>query len=199
MNASSRGEKTQQRILAYASRIFYERGIRKITVEELCAGIGISKRTFYKYFANRDALVETLMFERFGTFSALVVENLKSDKPVDEILKTHFHLLLNNMFAQVSTQMMADVQLLLPHIWDQIESFRQGLMEIITNLLLRGQKDGSINENIEPEVVGKMLQGLVLHLANPQFLLSNGLSIEQLVSNWQNIMLYGVLSSQGRS
>ena len=199
MKPSARGEKTRQRIMAYASRLFYDRGIRKITVEELCVGLGISKRTFYKYFANRDALVETLMIERFSSFSVLVVENLNSDKPVDEILKTHFHLLLNNMFAQVSTQMMADIQLLLPHIWEQIESFRQGLMEIIKNLLLRGQKDGSINKDIEPEVVGKMLQGLVHHLANPQFLLSNGLSIEQLVSNWQSVMLYGVLSSQGRS
>jgi len=199
MSPSSRGEKTRQRILAYASRIFYERGIRKITVEELCVGIGISKRTFYKYFANRDELVETLVIERITTFGTLIIENLNSDKAVDDILKTHFHLLLNNMFSQVSTQMMADIQLLLPHIWDQIEYFRHGLMEIMAKVLMRGQKDGSINKNIEPEVVGKILQSLVLHLANPQFLLANGLSIEQLVTNWQNIMLYGVLSSQGRS
>ena len=66
-------------------------------------------------------------------------------------------------------------------------------MTIIKDLLLRGQQEGSINPDIDPQVVGKILQGVLLHLANPQFLLANGLSIEQLVSNWQSIMLHGVL------
>ena len=94
--------------------------------------------------------------------------------------------------------MLADIQLLLPELWEQIDTFRQGLMEIIKNLLLRGQQEGSINPDIDPEVVGKILQGVMLRLADPQFLISNGLSIEQLVSNWQSIMLYGVLTQRDR-
>ena len=112
---SSRGEKTRQKILTYAGRVFYDQGIRKITVEELCSGMGISKRTFYKYFSNRDVLVETLVIEHVSAAGRLLLENLNSDKPVDEILKTHFHLLLNNLFTKVSTQMLADIQFLLPH------------------------------------------------------------------------------------
>ncbi len=196
MKTSTRAEKTKQRIMIYADRIFYEKGIRKVTVEELCLGIPVSKRTFYKYFPNRDALVEALVIERLAVLGSLLIENLHSDKPVDYILKVHFNLLLDNMVPHVSTPMMVDIQLLLPDLWDRVESFRQGLVQTIQTLLLRGQKEATVNPDIDPEVVGKILQGLMLHLANPQFLLLNGLSLEQLVLNWQNIMLYGVLAPQ---
>ncbi len=195
---AARSEKTRKRIMTYAGRIFYERGFRKITVEELCVGLAISKRTFYKYFANRDVLVEAVITERFAQFGPLIYENLNSSKPVDDILKTHFDLLLNNLFTHVTTQMLADIQIFYPEMWDRIEAFRAGLIAVITELLQRGQKDGTLNLSIDPVVVGKIIQGVIINLANPQFLLSHGLSVEQLLTNWQNLMLHGVLAPQDR-
>jgi len=191
-----RGEKTRKRIMARAGRLFRENGFRKVTIEALCADLSMSKRTFYKYFPNRDALVEALMTERFEAFGPLIYDNLNASKPVDEILKAHFDLVLNNLFAHVSTQMMADLQVYFPEIWDNIETFRSGIAATIAELLRRGQQDGSVRPDIDPNVVGKIIQGVLTHLGTPRFLIAEGLGFEQFAATWQNLLANGVLGPQ---
>ena len=74
----SRTEKTRKRIMVHADRVFAERGFRKVTVEELCADMGMSKRTFYRYFPDRDALVEAILAERVAEYVPSIIENLTS-------------------------------------------------------------------------------------------------------------------------
>jgi AcrR family transcriptional regulator len=193
-----RTERTRERILAHAGRVFAERGFRKVTVGELCADLGMSKRTFYRYFPNRDALVDTLLTDRLSANLPLILENLSSGKPVDTILRTHFDLLINRLFVNVSTQMMADVQILMPAIWERIEQFRSHVAGIITELLRRGQRDRTVRLEIDPAVTGKLIQGIVTNLANPRFLLAQDISIGQFVANFQNLLLNGVLVPQAK-
>jgi len=41
-------------------RLFSRHGARRVTIEELCREAGVSKMTFYTYFANKTALVKTI-------------------------------------------------------------------------------------------------------------------------------------------
>jgi AcrR family transcriptional regulator len=189
----SRPEKTRKRIIAHAERVFRERGFRKVTVEELCADLGMSKRTFYRHFSDRDALVVAVVVERVESHVPKILENLTSDEPVDVILTRHFDLLINNMLANVPTQMMVDVQVLMPELWDRIDQFRSGAVSIITDLLRRGQKEGTIRPDIDPTVAGKLIQGILTNVAHPRFVAEQGLSFDQLITTFKGLLLQGVL------
>lgn len=193
-----RSQRTRERILAHAGRVFAEQGFRKATVEKLCADLSMSKRTFYRHFPGRDSLVEELVTERLSRYLPLILENLASDRPVDKILKAHFDLLVNHLFANVSARMMADVQILMPESWERIEQFRSQAIGIITDLLRRGQRDGSIRRDIDPAVTGKLIQGIVTNLANPRFLVAQDISIGQFVTTFQSLLLGGVLAPRGK-
>lgn len=189
-----RTEKTRRRIMAHAERVFRERGFRKVTVEELCADLGMSKRTFYRHFPDRDALVVAVMAESVAEYLSAMVENLTSDGPVDQILYKHFDLLIHDVFSRVPTQAMADIHLLMPEVWDRIEQLRTGFVGIITDLLRRGQREGSIREDVDPIVTGNLIQGVLTHLANPRFLVEQGLSFDQFGSTFRGVLLHGVLA-----
>jgi len=47
---------------------------------------------------------------------------------------------------------------------------------------------------VDPNVAGKLVQGVMTHLANPQFLLDQGLSFDQFVSTFEGLLLHGVLT-----
>jgi len=47
----------RERIIAVASGLFYERGIRAVGVEEIAAAAETNKMTLYRHFASKDALV----------------------------------------------------------------------------------------------------------------------------------------------
>jgi len=191
--ATPRREKTRVRILAHARQIFQDRGFRKVTVEEICAGLGMSKRTFYRHFADRDELAVAVVTETLGRYAPEVIANLTSSRPVDEILKAHFDLMADRVLAGVSTQLLVDLQVLLPEVWARVERVRAGVIGILAELLLRGQRDGTIRPEIDPVAAGRFIQGVVNHMGNPTFLLEQGLTVSQFVRTFRNLLLYGVL------
>ena len=52
-----RRSETSRALVAEARRLFGERGLSGFTVEELCESVGISRRTFFNYFASKDDAV----------------------------------------------------------------------------------------------------------------------------------------------
>ena len=188
-----RTERTRKRIMAHAERVFRERGFRKVTVEELCAGLGMSKRTFYSHFPDRDALVMAIIADRTADFGPAMIENLISSGPVDEILRKHFDLLIHHAFSGVTTQFMVDVQVLMPEVWDRIAQFRSGAVGIITDLLCRGQKEGSIRREIDPTAAGRLMQVVLTNVAHPRLLMEQGLSFDQFITTFKDLLMHGVL------
>lgn len=49
--------RTHQAIEDSATRLVLERGFSNVTVEEICEPVGVSKRTFFNYFATKDDAV----------------------------------------------------------------------------------------------------------------------------------------------
>lgn len=68
-------QNTRDRILQVASELFYQEGIRKIGIKEICEKSGISKPTLYHYFSSKDALIgaylEALDGKTYGSMKAV--------------------------------------------------------------------------------------------------------------------------------
>ena len=53
----------KERILEKATDLFMRYGIRSITMDEIATQLGVSKKTLYQFFADKDAMVEAVMNE----------------------------------------------------------------------------------------------------------------------------------------
>lgn len=79
-----RARKKRELILAKALELFHRHGFKKASVAEIAEAAGVSQVTIYKYFTDKEGLVEAcvlrLMEERAARYRAL----LGSDRPFDE-------------------------------------------------------------------------------------------------------------------
>ena len=48
--------KKQDQIIQAGRHLFWKYGMKRVSIEEICREAGVSKMTFYKYFANKTAL-----------------------------------------------------------------------------------------------------------------------------------------------
>jgi AcrR family transcriptional regulator len=55
---------TQSRIVTAASKLFYDEGIRSVSVDAIAAKAGITKRTLYYHFKSKDELVAAYLEAR---------------------------------------------------------------------------------------------------------------------------------------
>ncbi|MDP8256821.1 MAG: TetR/AcrR family transcriptional regulator [Candidatus Alcyoniella australis] len=189
----SRDDKTRQRIISYCWRVISERGFRKVTIEELCAGMALSKRTFYKHFANRDALVEALLTEILLPKMQMLYVNLLSDDPVRTVIERHFDLLQTEVFPVLSLRLMSDIQDMMPELWEQAVQGRATAIELLSKTLERGQAQGVVRPEINTDVLSRVVQRIVISVADPHFVLSQGLSMQDLVTTMRQVVLNGLL------
>ncbi|MGC9027842.1 MAG: TetR/AcrR family transcriptional regulator, partial [bacterium] len=50
----------RQRIVKKAAELFPRLGFSKVTMDELCDELGISKKTLYKYFTSKDEIADAV-------------------------------------------------------------------------------------------------------------------------------------------
>ena len=190
---SNKAEKTRRLIMDNASRIFLERGFRNVSVEELCRTTGVSKGTFYKYFANREALVEAVLDECFSETELAMVENFRSGKDVEEIFETHYNLCVDLFISRVSARMMADIQSHMPQLWKRLVTMRRDEVKQLIKLFKRGQSEGRIRKNIDIVTMSKLFEEIMANILRPDFLMSQDLTLNQVVATLISTILYGII------
>jgi len=73
----------RQALIAAANRRFHSHGFEQTTIAEICADAGVSRRTFFRYFENKEALAFPHRNERLERFLALLDGADDSPNPVD--------------------------------------------------------------------------------------------------------------------
>jgi AcrR family transcriptional regulator len=76
---ASRRSELRQRLLEVAARLFVERGINNVSVEELLEVAGISRATFYGFFANKTELAANVLLPVFDAGIALLAKSPPSE------------------------------------------------------------------------------------------------------------------------
>jgi len=75
-------EKTRRALLAAANRRFQKAGFEATTIDEVCQDIGVSRRTFFRYFPDKESLAFPHRRERLQRFVELLGSAPASESPV---------------------------------------------------------------------------------------------------------------------
>jgi AcrR family transcriptional regulator len=64
-------------IIKTAGELFFRLGIRSVSIDDICRELGMSKKTFYVYFASKDELIEQMLQANLEYMSTKMEELLK--------------------------------------------------------------------------------------------------------------------------
>lgn len=190
---SKKSEKTRKLIIDNATRVFMERGFRNVSVEQLCNIVGVSRGTFYNYFPSRDALVETVFDECFAEAFPAIDKNFKSDGNIEQIIETHYNLVIELIMSKISARMLADLEILMPQTHARVEEMRKYEVVQLIKLIKRGQDESLIRKDIDPEVVSTLLEEIIGSVTRPGFIISKNLTLKQVGSTIKTIFLHGIM------
>ena len=100
---ASRRNKVREQLLTLAAKLFVERGFNNVSVEELLEAVGISRATFYGFFANKPELAANILLPVFDSGIAALAKSKPrkpraiAEKLIDlylDLWKHHQHALL---------------------------------------------------------------------------------------------------------
>jgi len=171
------------------------RGFYRVTMDELAAHAGVSKRTIYRHFSSKDEIVEALL-DRFINYVAGHLEQIiNSGQTPAEVLTgiisfiTQHGILLNN------TQVLDDLRRYYPDLWAKVERFRaEKIQQNFVKLLVTKNNQGL--RETDPRILAAALSASVQAVINPEFILNNGMTFEGAVKQLIGLFMYGVIENE---
>ena len=139
-----KSSKKQRQIVETAETLFTRHGIKRITVEEICQKAGVSKMTFYKYFANKIELVKHLwnnwIEESFDKLDEIDAMDIAFPEKIELMFAWKAELV-----SKMSTEFIEE---LLP-----IEFEKEKAMRRFLEFIMKAQERGDIRPEIRPEFI----------------------------------------------
>jgi len=184
----------RQRIVNAFKELAIMRGFSRVTVDELAAHTGISKRTIYRYFKSKEEIILSVVEDFIGIFEKSIQHELSSsDNPVEKIRNT-LHAIPRNI-KLLGPLAAYDLQKYYPHIWEKIEQFRMERVQEIFKDFLSGEEQGYF-KNINPKIFTMALLSSIRSVVNPAFIMENNLSPEETIQSLFTIFLYGIVAKE---
>ena len=146
----------RERILKAAEELFMKFGIRSVTMDEIASELGISKKTIYLHFEDKDAIVHEVATARMMCEKDICEEIYeKASNPIDEVcreiemLKTHA--------GALNPVVIYDLKKYYPKTWQLFQQHKQTIfLDITRRNLQEGVKQGLYRPEINIEILSRL-------------------------------------------
>ncbi len=188
---------TKKESIVEAGRdLFFRHGIRRVTVAEICRAAGSSKMTFYRHFANKDALVIHILGAIVDEQMALFESMAKEETPFAEKME-RLIAMKADMIQQFSKEFMNDLLSGESQAGLYLLKRRQEADKTIRLFYADAKRKGQIRKDINLDFLLYLTEHFRQLMADP--------NLDQLFSHPVELMrelldfyLYGMLGSNGR-
>ncbi|MEN8825796.1 MAG: TetR/AcrR family transcriptional regulator [Wenyingzhuangia sp.] len=144
------------KILNKASEMFLNLGFKSVTMDDIASALGVSKKTIYSHFANKNKLVEestSLIFEKVCQGINFICG--KEENSIKELFEIKKFIFTNFSNENISPQ--HQLQKFFPEIHQKMKNKHFGMMKAcIEKNLKRGIKDGLFLPNLNTDFVTRI-------------------------------------------
>lgn len=140
-------QKTKQNILETAMRLFSEKGLENVNVEDVVKEVGVTRGAFYHYFKSREELIASVMYKSFECDNPYLLADKQEGLNALEKFRFIAKLSLRS-HLDTSDSMKAQMKKLAnnPVVFKNEMIFQVNVMAAyMEKLLIEGNKDGSMH------------------------------------------------------
>jgi AcrR family transcriptional regulator len=186
-------------ILEKVGKIYHRYGIKSVTMDDVARQLGISKKTIYEFFNDKEDLIrQVLLFEHDHNCVYLKDIEGKQLNAIEELFEVY--KMINIMLREFNPSMEYDIRKYYPNLFLKIRDIRRKrMMESVYNNLNQGKKEGLYRRELDSRIIAK------LHVYRTESLFDNDMfTTEELTSlkMFHEVFLYhlhGILSHEGRA
>ncbi|GAA4449545.1 TetR/AcrR family transcriptional regulator [Nibrella saemangeumensis] len=146
----------KEKILTEAEGLFWKYGVKSITMDDIARQLGISKKTIYQHFEDKEDIVFQVVKDKLDRDEEEFQCQFRgAGNPVEEILRVSE--LLRQHAVTVNPSMVLDVQRHYPKAWAVfLKHKEQYILTSIQDNLRRGVQEGLYRPDIDIEVMARL-------------------------------------------
>ena len=189
--------KTEDRIIMAAGELFFRNGIKSITMDDIATHLGMSKKTIYNYYVDKDAIVVALTNAELDAQLKEMEEIRKSSiNSIDEIFKTMN--CLSRTFVKINANVFYDMQKFHPACWQRFREFKEKkMMGFVEENLKNGMSQTLYRNDINARIMSKFRMEEVAMAFNPEIFPPDKYNIKEVQMILLDHFIHGIATLKG--
>ena len=188
---------TKQRIQKAAHDLVMQYGIRSVSMDDIAANLGMSKKTIYQYFKDKDELVEAVVDDIIDTNQyACKADIERSENAVHEIFLVMD--MMAEMFKSMNPSILFDMQKYHPAAFVKFQKHRNDyIYNVCRQNLERGITEELFRPEINVDIIARYRVETMLTAFNPEFQRSVKQTLLKIEEEIITHYLFGLVSLKG--
>jgi AcrR family transcriptional regulator len=186
-------------ILERASAVYMKYGIKTVTMDDLARELGISKKTIYKFFSDKNDLIRSIIELKTEMDKAICLNCMQqSENAIDDLFNVS-HLVVEHL-SNVNPAVFYDLKKYHPDAYAIMEKHKWDfVLSMIRENIRRGIEEGMYRAEIQAEIIGR------LYVASTDAVMDGAIfpwpefKFQQVFMEMIHFQLFGIVSDKGRN
>ncbi len=144
------------RIIQGGEDLFLKAGIKSVTMDDIARHLGMSKKTIYQFFKDKNELVNALVAKKLrhdeDNMSCIINQSGNVIEKMINMMKCS-----EDIFSRINPIVIHDLQKYHPEAWKQFQDFKSDvIVATLEELLTEGIKQGHIRTDIDVKILARM-------------------------------------------
>lgn len=144
------------RIIQGGEDLFLKAGIKSVTMDDIAKHLGMSKKTIYQFFKDKNELVIALVTKKLrhdeDNMSCIINQSGNVIEKMINMMKCS-----EDIFSRINPIVIHDLQKYHPEAWKQFQDFKSDvIVGTLEQLLAEGIKQGHIRADIDVKILARM-------------------------------------------
>jgi TetR/AcrR family transcriptional regulator, cholesterol catabolism regulator len=187
----------KEQVKEKAAELFFKHGPKHVPMEEVAERSGISKKTLYQLFHNKNTLVQEVVDDLVRSHRQVLETALTTcNDAIDGILKQDDGL--SSTCKSIRPRFLYELEIFYPDIWKQLEGYKIKVHGSIEDNLRRGKSEGLYREDLNIRIVSDIRLQQLANLLRPHVLTSPGPNTKERVDEFTLLYLRAITTEKGR-
>jgi AcrR family transcriptional regulator len=187
----------KERIIKSALHLFWRYGIKSVTMDDIAKDLGISKRTIYQHYADKEAILAIVIKEEIETQKCVMKKlDENASNPIDQVISATGQLreTLNN----INPTFLYDLKKYYPGAWELFQTYKhEYIIKSMHDNLNQGIELGLYRRDIDVEILSLLRMEQIVMAFDPTIFPPNKFNMLDTQMQFLHHFLRGILSEKG--
>ncbi len=148
-----------EKILHASTDLFFSKGIKSVSMDDVAKSVGISKRTLYEHYESKDALLVACIESIFKQRNSWMYEMMDGSMSFIEVIVRSIYEALS--FAQnINPQYFTDLDKFnYSAVKSSVEQSFEELRKRTESLIEQGKQDGLLRKDVDSKLISHIMVG----------------------------------------
>lgn len=188
---------TGTRIKQKARALFMQYGLRSVSMDDIAAKLGMSKKTIYQYYADKDELVAAVISEELQHNQSTCEQDKKtSGNAIHEIFLAM--KMVVELFSAMNPSLIYDMQKYHPEAYLKFLRHKDDyLYNTFRENMVRGIQEGLYREDINLDILARYRVESIILPFNPDFHTKLKYNLAKIEEEFIIHFMFGIASPKG--